>query len=338
MKRPAGIALALLVAGCDGVQSMTGGDGRQSQLFNGLFELYLWVTSVAYLLVIGFLLAAIVRRRGERQDQRPDPPGVSTERGLRGALAGWVGFILVGLLVLTVASYLADRSLARAAPDAGSKPFHITVTANQWWWDVEYSFVDKSQRIRTANELHLPLGEPAILHLQSNDVIHSFWVPNLAGKQDMIPGRAADLKIVPTHPGTYRAQCAEFCGQQHAHMALVVTVEPRADFDRWWAQQIQPAKPPTTALARAGHDLFMTRQCSGCHAINGEPAFGQVAPDLTHFASRPTIGAGTLPNAPGHLYAWVADPQGVKPGNRMPYIGFEPRELDAIVAYLRTLT
>jgi cytochrome c oxidase subunit II len=330
--------LALLLSACDGVQSMTGGDGRQSQLFNGLFELFLWVTTVAYLLVIGFLVAAIVRRRGERHDRLPDPGGVSNERRLRGALAGWVGFILVGLLVLTVASYLTDRSLARAAPDAGSAPLHIKVTANQWWWDVEYKFADASQRIRTANELHLPLGVPAILHLQSNDVIHSFWVPNLAGKQDMIPGRGADLKIVPLRAGLYRAQCAEFCGQQHAHMALDVTVEPRADFDRWWAQQLQPAKPPATALARAGHDLFMTRQCAACHAIAGTDAFGQMAPDLTHFASRRSIAAGTLPNAPGHLYAWIADPQGVKPGNRMPYIGFEPRELDALVAYLRSLT
>jgi cytochrome c oxidase subunit 2 len=202
---------------------------------------------------------------------------------------------------------------------------------------VRYHFHDSSRNIRTANELHLPVGVPATITLRSNDVIHSFWVPNLAGKQDLIPGYRTDILLVPTRIGAYRGQCAEFCGLQHAHMALDVTVESKPDFAAWMARQAAPAPVPATPLARAGYDYVINRECSSCHAIAGTPASGQVGPDLTHLASRKSIGAGTLPMSRGHLYAWVADPQGPKPGNNMPYVGLEAAELHAVVAYLETL-
>jgi cytochrome c oxidase subunit 2 len=178
---------------------------------------------------------------------------------------------------------------------------------------------------------------PAMIYLKSNDVIHSFWVPNLAGKQDLIPGRTNDIVLTGTKEGQYRGQCAEYCGLQHAHMALDVTVESPAAFQAWLARQSRPALPPASPQALAGYKFFMTRQCSSCHAVAGTPAGAQVAPDLTHIASRKTIAAGTLPNGTGPLHAWIADPQGVKPGTNMPYIGLDADELHNVVAYLETL-
>jgi cytochrome c oxidase subunit 2 len=191
--------------------------------------------------------------------------------------------------------------------------------------------------LRTANDIHLPVGVPVNITLVSNDVIHSFWVPSLAGKQDLIPGRQNDISITPTKTGIYRGQCAEYCGAQHAHMALVVNVDSYGDFLKWWQHQLQPAPAPTTALARAGYAYVTSRQCSSCHAIAGTPASATVGPDLTHLASRRTIAAGTMPMGEGNLYGWIADPQSIKPGSRMPIVGLEPAELHAVVAYLETL-
>ena len=324
------VCLALL-AGCDGIQSMTGGDGFHGEKFNGLFTLFMVVTGISYLLVLGFLASAILRRRRARAEAEHG----EDDRRLGVALIGWIGFIVVGLTILTVASYFVDRGSAKAA--AAPRALEIVVTANQWWWDVQYLDPIPSNTIRTANELHLPVGVPAHIRLKSNDVIHSFWVPNVAGKQDAIPGREVDIVLRPTKLGHYRGQCAEYCGIQHAHMALDVIVEPVEAFNAWRAASLRPARPPSTPLQQAGYNYVMNRECSACHAITGTPASGQIAPDLTHFASRRSIAAGTFPMTRGHLYAWVADPQGAKPGNNMPYVGLQPEELHAVVAYLESL-
>ncbi|MEA3008940.1 MAG: cytochrome c oxidase subunit [Sphingomonadales bacterium] len=335
--RPVGRALALLaplaLAACDGIQSTTGGDGWHGERFNSLFTLFMIVTGIAYVLVLAFLAAAMLRRRGEGRDG-PGESEAPDEGGVSRTLVGWIGLIALGLTILTLGSYFADRGAARAAANPA---LEIKVTANQWWWDVEYVGATPQATVRTANELHLPVGVPAHIILVSNDVIHSFWIPNLAGKQDMIPGRVLDATLTPSHVGEYRGQCAEYCGVQHAHMALDVKVESRSDFLRWRAAQLLPARPPTTPLQQAGYNYFMGRECSACHNITGTSANAQVAPDLTHLASRKTIAAGTLPMTRGHLYGWVADPQGPKPGNNMPYIGLEPAELHAVVAYLESL-
>jgi cytochrome c oxidase subunit II len=331
----AGFALAPL-AGCDGIQSMTGGDGFHAQQFNDLFSLFMIVTGLSYLLVFLFLGAALLRRNGERLDWSSEAEKrLEKQPGLRRGLIGWVAFIVVGLTVLTIASYWADRSSARAA--AGEAPVRIVVTANQWWWDVKYGDPLPSNIFHTANELHLPVGMPAEIELRSNDVIHSFWVPNLAGKQDLIPGRVGGIRLIPQREGIYRGECAEFCGMQHAHMALDVTVESPEAFAAWLAAQRRPAPTPTTLAAARGHDFFMARPCAICHSITGTPAFGRAGPDLTHLASRRSIAAGTYPMTRGHLYAWVADPQSAKPGNRMPVISLDANELHAVIAYLETL-
>jgi cytochrome c oxidase subunit 2 len=322
-----------LLAGCHTVQSATGSDGRHGEIFTGLFWFFVLVTGAVYFFVFGFLVWSIFRRRGRRQDGLPDD-GESREPSLRTTLLGWSGAIALILAGLSVASWLADRRMARAAE---APVLDIEIVANQWWWEVRYLNHDPSRIIRTANELHLPAGVTAHITLKSNDVIHSFWVPNLAGKQDLIPGRVTEITLRPLREGLYRGQCAEFCGLQHAHMAFDVTVESPAAFAAWQQRQSLPAPPPATALARAGYAYVTTRECAACHNISGTPASGQIAPDLTHLASRRSIGAGTFPMSRGHLYAWLADPQTAKPGNNMPYVGLEPDELHAIVAYLETL-
>jgi cytochrome c oxidase subunit 2 len=331
----------LLLSGCDGIQSITGGEGRDSALINALFAVFTVVTVIFFAAVMAFLFASYWRRGGERGDGLPETDGAAAAaparpRALRIAFFAWTGAVIVGLMGLAIASYFTDRSMAH--PNAANRPVvSIELIANQWWWDVRYHFQDPSKNFRTANEIHLPAGVPAMIYLKSNDVIHSFWVPNLAGKEDLIPGRVNDMVLVPEKIGQYRAQCAEYCGLQHAHMALDVTVESAGDFRAWMARRSAPAPAPATALAASGYNYFMKRECSTCHAIVGTPAAAGVAPDLTHVAGRKTIAAGTLPMGRAGLYAWVADPQGQKPGTNMPYIGLEASELHAVVAYLETL-
>jgi len=334
------LPLLTLLAGCGGIQTIGGREGRDAALINDLFTLFCIVTGVFFAAIMAFLFAAYWRRRGWRADRMPEEDSrleaPSRERSLKVGLFLWTGAVIGGLMGLAIASFFTDRGLAH--PNGDNKPVvSIELTGNQWWWDAKYHFHDPSKDFRTANELHIPLGAATYILLKANDVIHSFWVPNLAGKQDLIPGHTNDIVLVPTKVGHYRGQCAEYCGLQHAHMALDIVVDTPADYQRWLARQQQTAPPPADPQARAGYVFFMNKQCSACHTIAGTPAGGQVAPDLTHVAGRATIAAGTLPNTPGAMHAWVADPQGVKPGNNMPYIGLDADELHAVVAYLETL-
>jgi len=325
--------LVLLLTGCNSYQNALGGDGAEGANFVQLFTVFMVVCTVMYLIVAAALVFALWRRRRTAL-VLDDRTHHQTSRVVRPALAAWTALIGTGLVVLTIASFFTDRTNAAQ----GSKPqIKITVTANQWWWDVQYRLPDVSRNVRTANEIHLPVGIPVKVTLKSNDVIHSFWIPNLAGKQDLIPGRQTDAQLLPRKVGLYRGQCAEFCGVQHAQMALDVMVESKEDFLRWYAGQLKPATAPANSLQLAGYRYFTTRECSTCHNIGGTPASGQVAPDLTHFASRRSIAAGTLPMARGNVYGWVADPQSQKPGNRMPTVGLSANDLHALVAYLETL-
>jgi cytochrome c oxidase subunit 2 len=189
----------------------------------------------------------------------------------------------------------------------------------------------------TANEIHIPTNRPVVLKVTSRDVIHSFWVPNLQGKRDLIPGYTTALWVQASRSGVFRGQCAEFCGVQHAHMAFDVVAESDEEFARWLDARRQPGRDPPDATARKGRDVFMQTRCAGCHTIRGSDAAGQTAPDLTHIASRSTLGAGSLPNTPDNLAAWIRDPQRVKPGNQMPPNLLADDDLHALVAYLETL-
>ena len=329
--RVCGLLLALLVAGCSGVQTPLNPAGDQAQSIHSIWVLMLWVCSFFYLLVIGFLIAAVARRR---RPPEGDPPPSVHDHGLERALAVWVAMIVAGLTLLISWSFIVDRSLASTRTD---EVMEVTVTGYQWWWRVEYRDGRPDQIVETANEIHLPAGRTTRLVLRSGDVIHSFWVPNLAGKIDMIPGRDNVLDITPRREGVYRAQCAEFCGFQHAHMALIVTVESQAEFDAWRAAQLQPAMTPALPLAVRGKGVFESNACAFCHRIGGTQANGRTAPNLTHVASRPSIAAGMLETNPENISRWIADPPGVKPGTRMPKVPLTREEHEALVAYLSSL-
>jgi cytochrome c oxidase subunit 2 len=210
----------------------------------------------------------------------------------------------------------------------------VRVTGEMWWWRVAYLDGEGRTIIRDANELHIPVGQPVLLELESADVIHSFWVPRLSGKKDMIPGRRNLLRIQADSPGTYGGQCAEYCGGPHALMGFVVIAHTPESFARWSAAK---AAPPTPA-GGPGAELFLSSGCAACHTIGGTAANGLAGPDLTHVGSRRTIGAGILPNNRGTLAGWVADSQTIKPGNRMPaYKQFSADELNAVAEYLESL-
>jgi cytochrome c oxidase subunit 2 len=323
-----------LMAGCNTVQSVLHAAGVQARYIEHLWWLLIAVCGAMYVLVLAFLIHAAVRHRRRPAaldadpDLRPHPPGLAV------TLAVWTGLITLGLVALTFASYWTDARLARAA---AQPKLHSEVTGYQWWWRVRYVGEEPSLQFDTANELHLPVGVPVSISLRATDVIHSFWVPNLHGKQDLIPGRDTSIHVLPERTGVFRGQCAEFCGAQHARMAFDVTVESPEDFERWRGAQRQPALEPRSAQAMQGREVFMRSACVMCHAVRGTLAAASVAPDLTHLASRRSLAAGTLPNNSGSLAGWLADPQGVKPGAHMPYVGLEPQELLALVAYLGEL-
>lgn len=329
--------LPLLLGACtyQNYQSDFGAAGVEDRQFLTLFWIFLGVCTFMYLLVMIFLAIGLMRR-GRASEANVVETGRHHHSHplMHTTLIGWAALIAAGLAALAIASFVTDRSMAKAA---GNEKLSVTLTGNQWWWDIVYNSADASRTLRTANELHLPVGVPTRIILNSSDVIHSFWVPSLAGKQDLIPGRENDITVVPTKTGLFRGQCAEYCGTQHAHMSLVVVVESYPDFLKWWHHQLEPAPTPTTPLALAGYKYVTTGPCSACHKIGGTTASGLVAPDLTHLASRRSLAAGTMPMSEGNLYGWVEDPQSIKPGVRMPTIGLEPDQLHAVVAYLETL-
>jgi cytochrome c oxidase subunit II len=213
----------------------------------------------------------------------------------------------------------------------------VIVTGHQFWWEVEYDDPDVSRRLRTANEIHIPVGRPVQLDLASRDVIHSFWVPAITGKKDLIPGYRNTEVLLADKPDLYIGQCAEFCGLQHAKMNLQVYAEPPEKFKQWWDSQLQSAPEPANDLERRGRDVFTQSSCVLCHSIQGTPAGATIGPDLTHLASRKTIAAGSLPNTPGNLASWIRSPQTIKPGAQMPATALPPDDLAALTQYLTSL-
>ena len=287
------------------------------------------MAAIATLLVVGLA----------RQPRRPLPPGgdgawpvARPEGGIRWIYAG-IALTSVALLGSLVWSMVV---LAHVASPPTRPAVTLEVTGHQWWWQVHYDDPTPSRQFTTANEIHIPVGAPVRVKLTSADVIHSFWVPALSGKTDTIPGQVNEAWLEAREPGTYRGQCAEYCGAQHAHMAFSVIADPPQVFQAWWQSQLAASPPPTDALARAGSHVFV-RRCGSCHTVRGTEAGGILGPDLSHLAQRRGLAAETVPNTPGHLAAWIADPQGLKPGSQMPQLGLSGPELSSIQAYLATL-
>jgi cytochrome c oxidase subunit 2 len=244
--------------------------------------------------------------------------------------AGMV-FPVVTLSVLLVYGLL----LARGLGNPGVPALRIEIVGEQFWWRVHYLDASGAPQLVTANEIRIPTGLPIEFILRSRDVIHSFWVPSLAGKLDMIPGRANSYRFAAQRQGIYRGQCAEYCGAQHALMAFNVVAMQGSDFDAWYDRQRQPALEPTVPLRARGRTLFIENGCAACHTVRGTLAEGRIGPDLTHVGSRLSIAAGTLPNNQGTLAGWIASAQHLKPGNGMPSFGhLKGEELRALAAYL----
>jgi cytochrome c oxidase subunit II len=315
----------------DALQAM----GPQAAHIVDLWRVFLFVCTAVFAAVLVVLLLALRRRPRAGAQTPPDLSTVNrAEPGARRTVA-WATVISALLLVgLVAASVFTDRALARL-PLANA--VNIEVTAHQWWWTARYTGGGPSESFVTANEIHVPVGRPVVVQLRSTDVIHSLWVPSLAGKKDLVPGRSALLQFRADQPGLYRGQCAEFCGFQHALMGLLVIAEPPAQFDAWAQAQRAPAAEPQDPMARRGKALFQSGACAMCHAIQGTLANGQQAPDLTHLAGRQTLAAGTLPNTPEQLAAWISDPHKHKPGVNMPATPLSSDDLAALVAYLGSL-
>ena len=313
-------------------QSVLEPSGPLAHRVASLWWFALTTASLVYLATMGSLWWAAARaRRRERQGEAL--PADGDRRMTRGVTIA-VSATVVILLVFLVTDLSIGRTLD---PVPSAHPLTIELTGKQWWWDVTYADTSPSGRFTTANEIHIPVGQPVLFVLNARDVIHSFWVPNLAGKKDLIPGYTQSMWFQADTAGDYRAQCAEFCGLQHAKMALHVIAEPPDKYRQWVTAQRAPAKSPTDSVADRGREVFLTGQCAMCHNITGTVAGSHNGPDLTHLASRRTIAAGTLANTRGALAGWIVDPQRVKPGAKMPPNQLSPPDLDALLTYLQSL-
>lgn len=284
-----------------------------------------WVLLVGGSVILAIVLAALwIALRGS--------PRLKNRLG--GEKAIWIlgfAFPSVVLTALLMWGLLLTGSLSAARVPEGA--MRVKIIGEMWWWRVHYQDGRGRETLRDANELHIPVGQPVLLELEAADVIHSFWVPRLGGKMDMIPGRTNRLLIEADAPGVYKGLCAEYCGGPHALMGFVVVAHSSADFARWRA-----SRRPADSAGGEGLGLFLSSGCAACHTIRGTPARGLAGPDLTHIGSRKTLGAGILPNNPGTIAGWVADSQAIKPANRMPaYHQFSGEELQALTAYLVAL-
>ena len=315
--------LALVVSGCSGAQSALAPAGREAQQLAQIFWWMAGGTLLIWLVVIGLALYAV--RAPERQDSS----------GPR-RLIVWGGVVVPTLTLTALAAYalsLLPEFLAPAAPGS----LRVAVTGEQYWWRVRY-LPSGGEPVDLANEIRLPAGEEVEFSLDSRDVIHSFWIPALGGKVDMIPGRTTRLRLSPTRPGHYRGTCAEYCGASHAFMAFPVVVQEKAEFERWLDAQRAPAREPRGPLAERGREQLLANGCGACHSVRGTPADGVVGPDLTHVGGRLSLGAGLLPNQTADFAAWVSTTKALKPGVHMPAFGMlAASDLGALSAYLESL-
>ncbi|WP_168879007.1 cytochrome c oxidase subunit II [Rhizobium sp. P28RR-XV] len=331
MKTAAAVSLLLsviLTAGCNGAQSVLNAEGASAIQLKHLIIGIVVICCAVWTLVVIVLVLALLRARTPRER-----PSSQSERRMGRLVTAAVAASLLIIAGLTIASFYAGRGLG-VAQNPG---LTIKVRGQQWWWQFLYDDADPSKAFQTANEMHIPVGVDIRIELESSDVIHSFWVPSLAGKRDLIPGRKNTMTIRADRPGVYRGQCAEFCGLQHSHMALFVIAEDMADYQRWAASQRSDGISPTDPESTAGKALFMRKPCIACHTIRGTEASGTTGPDLTHIGGRQTIAAGLLDNTRGSLAAWIADPQTLKPGNNMPLVPLSSGELRQLSAYMESL-
>lgn len=289
------------------------------------------ISVIVVLIICTLLLWGIFTKRARAADMAALPVGRS---------AGGMNWLVWGTGISTVALFASAIWTVAVLADVNGPPAKpavtIEVTGSQWWWNARYLSDDASRIVSTANEIHIPTGQPVRIKLVGADVIHSFWVPALTGKTDTIPGQTNTMWLEADKPGIYRGPCTEYCGEQHAHMTAFVVADPPDMFQAWWDAQVAPAPEPATDEETRGR-AAVEFHCGACHTVRGTKAGGTVAPDLTHLMTRHTIAAGTLDNTPANLAGWIANPQAIKPGTRMPAPGLSGPEVTDVVAYLKTL-
>ncbi|UWZ86676.1 cytochrome c oxidase subunit II [Occallatibacter riparius] len=335
-------AMLVALAGCHTVQSTFDPHGpaaeRISHLSLFMTVLFLVITAIMWLL----FAIAFYKRRGDLTEHAPIDTG-------GGEMWIAVGGIAIPLIVLSVL-FVWGLALLRAFPIHGMHggPSHammahsmkpaILIVGHQWWWEIHYLSDDPSMEVTTANELHLPVGKPVNIRLETRDIMHSFWVPALHGKVDLIPGQPNYLRIEAAQPGEYQGQCAEYCGAEHARMRILAIAQTPNEYEAWLAGQRQPGNEPATEAAKAGQKIFLAGPCSMCHTVRGTQAGGNVAPDLTHIGSRQMIAANYYRNNDAYLEAWITHAQSLKPQTQMPNLThFTGEQLADLTAYLRQL-
>ena len=331
-------AATVFFASCGhGNQSAINSAGVQSERLSDLWWTWLGITAAVYIIVMAVLIVAYFRARRTSAEAEPDiAPDPARERRVGNIIKGAVALTVVIMFVLMIVSFRTGRAIA--AMPAAQDPIHIKVTGQQWWWQIEY--IDEHQpsnNVTSANEIHIPIGRPVRVDLESHDVIHSFWVPNLHGKRDLIPNYPTTIFFEADKPGVYWGQCAEFCGFEHAKMRFMVKAESPDEFNAWYAAAQQPSGSPANDSEARGQQIFLTSVCTQCHTISGTPASGRVGPNLTHVASKPFIASGSLVNNRENLTNWISDPQAIKPGIRMPMNTYSQEDLNALADYIQSL-
>ena len=330
------LVVALCVSSCGGIQNAINPAGPNAENISRLWWLMFIVCSIVFVLVMIAVLLSLRQRTTEAADRVPLlQPSEESERRRRNVVISLTTITVIVLFVFLIASYSSGRSLRLNDPTKNG--LTIELTGHQWWWEVRYMDVDASNIFTTANEIHIPVGVPVMFSLRGADVIHSFWVPNLAGKKDLIPGKISTIWIQADKPGVYRGQCAEYCGLQHAKMALWIVADPHEQFNAWRQNATQSAVQPASDVQKRGQQVFFSSTCVMCHAINGTPAGSNIGPNLTHVGSRNMIAAATLSNTRDHMMQWIKDSQTFKPGNKMPQNNLSDADLQSLVDYLENL-
>jgi len=292
---------------------------------SGLFNYIFWLAVGVFVIVEAIIVVTLIRFREKPGDERPKP--VHGHTGLE------IGWTLLPAVILILIAIPTIREIFLSDNPPESDALTIEVIGKQWWWEFRYP----DEGIITANEAHIPVGQTVEFRLRSADVLHSFWVPRLAGKRDLVPGRENMIWFRPDSTGVFWGQCAEYCGTAHALMSFRIVVDPEEEYEAWVGQQLASAEAPSDRLARLGQGVFMTNACIGCHRIDGTQASGVFGPDLTHVGSRTTIAAGILDNTMDNLIRWIANPQEVKPGNLMPNMDLTDDQVEQLAAYLTSL-
>jgi len=296
----------------------------QGEAISNIFIISFLISGVILLLITGLVIYSAVRFRA-----RPGEGEPKQNFGLTPLEIGWTAGPLV---IVTFLVILSIQGIGTALPDPSKQP-DIIVVGHQWWWEVRYP----QSGIVTANEIHIPVGKKMLAQLESADVVHDLWIPQIGPKIDVNPGRPTYLYLESDTPGTFLGACAEYCGTEHAWMLVRAIALPTGDYDAWVSSQSKPQSVPTSGAGAQGWQTFSQRTCISCHAINGTPAKEMEGPDLTHFGSRQVIGAGVLTNTSENLTKWLANPQKIKPGVLMPNVQLNPQELKSLVDYLESL-